>query len=87
VFTTLMLLSMPEQRATAFQWILSAACLHVAFVLVQVQMFYVGRLKSNGKVFDQTKGNKTFNFRLGEFSYRWVIANGRSKNGTICAVM
>lgn len=28
-------------------------------------MRYVGKLKSNGKVFDQTKGNATFSFRLG----------------------
>ena len=28
-------------------------------------MKYVGRLASNGKVFDQTKGNKPFTFRLG----------------------
>ncbi len=28
-------------------------------------MNYVGRLKKNGKIFDQTKGNKTFQFRLG----------------------
>lgn len=26
---------------------------------------YTGRLKTNGKVFDSTKGNKTFNFKLG----------------------
>lgn len=26
---------------------------------------YVGRLKSNGKVFDATRGSKTFSFRLG----------------------
>ena len=31
----------------------------------RVQMKYVGRLASNGKVFDQTKGNKPFTFRLG----------------------
>ncbi|KAL4422597.1 hypothetical protein ABPG75_008794 [Micractinium tetrahymenae] len=31
----------------------------------KVLMRYVGRLKSNGKVFDQTKGNATFSFRLG----------------------
>jgi FKBP-type peptidyl-prolyl cis-trans isomerase len=31
----------------------------------QVVMNYVGRLKKNGKIFDQTKGNKTFQFRLG----------------------
>ena len=28
-------------------------------------MRYIGRLKSNGKVFDQTKGKSTFSFRLG----------------------
>lgn len=28
-------------------------------------MRYVGRLKSNGKVFDETKGKATFSFRLG----------------------
>ncbi len=28
-------------------------------------MKYVGRLASNGKVFDQTKGSKPFTFRLG----------------------
>ena len=32
---------------------------------LQVVVKYVGRLKSNGKVFDQTKGNATFAFRLG----------------------
>ena len=32
---------------------------------VQVKMKYVGRLASNGKVFDQTQGNKPFTFRLG----------------------
>lgn len=26
---------------------------------------YRGSLQSNGKVFDETKGNKTFSFRLG----------------------
>ena len=31
----------------------------------RVQMKYVGRLASNGKVFDQTKGSKPFTFRLG----------------------
>ena len=31
----------------------------------KVVMKYVGRLKSNGKVFDQTAGSKTFAFRLG----------------------
>ena len=31
----------------------------------KVQVKYIGRLKSNNKVFDQTKGNKTFSFRLG----------------------
>lgn len=30
-----------------------------------VSVKYTGRLKSNGKVFDATKGNKAFNFRLG----------------------
>ena len=30
-----------------------------------MQVKYIGRLKSNNKVFDQTKGNKTFSFRLG----------------------
>ena len=30
-----------------------------------MQMKYVGRLASNGKVFDQTKGSKPFTFRLG----------------------
>lgn len=29
-------------------------------------MRYVGRLASNGKIFDQTRGNKPFAFRLGE---------------------
>jgi FK506-binding nuclear protein len=28
-------------------------------------MRYVGKLKSNGKIFDQTKGAATFSFRLG----------------------
>ena len=32
---------------------------------VQVKMKYVGRLASNGKVFDQTRGSKAFSFRLG----------------------
>lgn len=31
----------------------------------RVTVRYVGRLKSSGKVFDQTKGNRTFAFRLG----------------------
>lgn len=31
---------------------------------------YKGTL-SNGKVFDETKGNKTFSFRLGECSQSW----------------
>jgi FKBP-type peptidyl-prolyl cis-trans isomerase len=31
-----------------------------------LQVRYIGRLKSNGKVFDQTKGSSTFKFRLGE---------------------
>ena len=31
----------------------------------KVEVRYIGKLKSNGKVFDQTKGNKTFKFRLG----------------------
>lgn len=26
---------------------------------------YIGKLKNGGKVFDQTKGNATFSFRLG----------------------
>ena len=30
-----------------------------------MQMKYIGRLASNGKVFDQTKGSKPFTFRLG----------------------
>lgn len=32
----------------------------------KVTVKYVGKLQANGKVFDQTKGNKTFKFRLGE---------------------
>ena len=31
----------------------------------RIVMKYVGRLKSNGKIFDQTRGNATFAFRLG----------------------
>jgi len=31
----------------------------------RVQVRYTGRLKSNGKVFDKTKGGSTFSFRLG----------------------
>uniref|UniRef100_A0A6U9R7N6 peptidylprolyl isomerase n=1 Tax=Picocystis salinarum TaxID=88271 RepID=A0A6U9R7N6_9CHLO len=31
----------------------------------KVEMRYVGKLKSNGRVFDQTKGKSTFKFRLG----------------------
>ena len=31
----------------------------------KVVMRYVGKLKSNGKIFDQTKGAATFSFRLG----------------------
>lgn len=31
----------------------------------KVEVRYVGRLKSNSKVFDQTKGKATFSFRLG----------------------
>ncbi len=31
----------------------------------RVTMKYVGKLQKNGKVFDQTKGNATFKFRLG----------------------
>jgi len=31
----------------------------------KVEVKYIGRLKSNDKVFDQTHGNKTFKFRLG----------------------
>ena len=33
----------------------------------RVTVKYVGSLQSNGKVFDQTQGNKTFSFRLGTF--------------------
>jgi hypothetical protein len=32
----------------------------------RVSVKYEGKLQSNGKVFDKTKGNKTFSFRLGE---------------------
>jgi len=31
----------------------------------RVAVRYTGRLQKNGKVFDSTKGNKTFSFRLG----------------------
>ena len=31
----------------------------------KVEVKYIGRLKSNNEVFDQTRGNKTFKFRLG----------------------
>lgn len=31
----------------------------------QVAVRYKGKLASNGKVFDETKGQKTFKFRLG----------------------
>lgn len=31
----------------------------------KVEMRYVGKLKSNGRMFDQTKGKSTFKFRLG----------------------
>ena len=31
----------------------------------RVQVRYTGRLQSNGKVFDKTKGSATFSFRLG----------------------
>ena len=33
----------------------------------KVSVRYCGTLAKNGKVFDETKGNKTFNFRLGEW--------------------
>jgi hypothetical protein len=37
----------------------------------------VGKLKSNGKVFDATRGNKTFSFRLGVGEVRrFVVAGG-----------
>lgn len=32
----------------------------------KVVVKYKGSLASNGKVFDETKGNKTFSFRLGK---------------------
>ena len=31
----------------------------------KVVVQYVGKLASNGRIFDQTKGNSTFGFRLG----------------------
>lgn len=31
----------------------------------KVVVKYVGKLAKTGKIFDQTKGNKTFSFRLG----------------------
>ena len=31
----------------------------------KVVVKYVGKLKSTGKIFDQTQGNRTFTFRLG----------------------
>lgn len=34
----------------------------------KVAVRYRGTLGKNGKVFDETKGNKTFTFRLGELS-------------------
>ena len=34
----------------------------------QVSVRYVGKLASNGKIFDQTKGKKTFGFRVGAMS-------------------
>lgn len=33
--------------------------------MYQVAMKYIGKLKSNGKVFDSTVGKKAFEFRLG----------------------
>jgi hypothetical protein len=32
---------------------------------VQVSMHYIGKLKSNGKIFDSNVGKKPFDFRLG----------------------
>ena len=40
----------------------------------RVKVRYVGRLASNGKVFDQTKGNKSFAFRLGEMLVFSLVA-------------
>ena len=36
-----------------------------ADIAAQVAVRYTGKLASNGKVFDETKGQKTFKFRLG----------------------
>lgn len=33
---------------------------------MQVSMHYIGKLKSNGKIFDSNVGKKPFDFRLGE---------------------
>ena len=45
-------------------------CVHMALVKLtsaapQVAVRYKGKLASSGKVFDETKGQKTFKFRLG----------------------
>lgn len=53
----------------------STASLHICRGSMQmakpgqkVSVRYRGTLAKNGKVFDETKGNKTFSFRLGEWA-------------------
>ncbi len=38
----------------------------------KVGVRYKGWLAKNNKVFDQTKGSKTFNFRVGELLTFWL---------------
>lgn len=51
----------------------------------KVIMKYVGKLKSNGKVFDQTAGSKTFSFRLGvgEVIKGWDRGIGETCGGVL----
>ena len=49
-----------------------------------MQVKYIGRLKSNNKVFDQTKGNKTFSFRLGVGEVIKVRAHVRGSGHDEC---
>ena len=39
----------------------------------KVAVRYRGSLAKGGKVFDETKGGKTFQFRLGKYSYQTLL--------------
>jgi FKBP-type peptidyl-prolyl cis-trans isomerase len=52
----------------------------------RVSVKYEGKLQSNGKVFDKTKGNKTFSFRLGECRVLFQLYQTLTQESSVCFI-